>query len=404
MPKNGGKTDVVVAGHICLDIIPKFPRKLTPGQVFIPGRLTEVDGVELATGGAVSNTGQSLHRLGVPTKLMGKVGDDEFGNIILSLVKEMAPVLAKDMIVSKNEETSYSVVLNLPGVDRIFLHFAGTNHTYSMSDIDFDSIKGIKLFHFGYPPIMKKMYEKNGEELKLLLEVVKTAGIITSLDMAMPDPNGESGAVNWRKVLENTIPFVDMFFPSIEEILFMLNRSEYDRLMASGGCIPQTISVDVIRKVSEELLQMGGKIIGLKLGNAGIYLRTGNDNQMADITSLHEDKLPDWINRELWMPCFKVNVKGTTGAGDSTIAGFIAGFLNEKSAVETLKYAVGTGAFCVEEMDSTSGVPQIKELELRIKSNWPKLSILQDLKGWKFNEEHGVWYGPNDKMFIHVQL
>jgi sugar/nucleoside kinase (ribokinase family) len=397
MSKTGGKADVVVAGHICLDIIPKFPKNLAPEQVFIPGRLTEVEGAHLATGGAVSNTGQSLHRLGIPTQLMGKVGDDQFGDIILNLIQEFNPALAEGMIVSKNEESSYSVVLNLPDVDRIFLHCAGTNHTYSMSDIDFDSLKGVKLFHFGYPPIMKKMFENDGEELRLLFEVVKSNGLITSLDMAMPDPNGESGAVNWRKVLEQTLPFVDMFFPSIEEILFMLHRSEYDRLMAQGGDIPQYISVRLLGEIAEELLQMGGKMIGLKLGNAGIYFKTAGADQLAGLTSYYQGDVSDWINRELWIPCFKVNVKGTTGAGDSTIAGFIAGFLNQKSAVETLKCSVGTGAYCVEETDATSGVPDMQQLELRIQSGWPQLSIRQKLDGWTFNEEHRIWHGPHDK-------
>ena len=51
--------DVVVAGHICLDIIPTIPHERIE---FEPGRLLQVGPAVLSTGGAVSNTGLALHR------------------------------------------------------------------------------------------------------------------------------------------------------------------------------------------------------------------------------------------------------------------------------------------------------------------------------------------------------
>ena len=51
---------------------------------------------------------------------MGKVGDDLFGE---GLLKLFAPYGAdRGMAVVSGEETSYTVVLAPPGVDRIFLH------------------------------------------------------------------------------------------------------------------------------------------------------------------------------------------------------------------------------------------------------------------------------------------
>src|SRR5450756_407654 len=78
----------VVAGHICLDIIPEIdhPFELTPGRLF------EVGPPILGTGGAVSNTGVALHILGVPTTLMGKIGDDAFGDSVLAILRRYGPV------------------------------------------------------------------------------------------------------------------------------------------------------------------------------------------------------------------------------------------------------------------------------------------------------------------------
>jgi len=46
----------------------------------------------VSTGGAVSNTGIALHRLGVPTRLMGKVGDDILGRAIPDVLRSHSRV------------------------------------------------------------------------------------------------------------------------------------------------------------------------------------------------------------------------------------------------------------------------------------------------------------------------
>ena len=70
----------VVAGHLCLDIIPGLGH-LQSGEflrLFQPGHLIEVGPAAFSTGGAVPNTGLALHRLGVRTQLIAIVGSDLF--------------------------------------------------------------------------------------------------------------------------------------------------------------------------------------------------------------------------------------------------------------------------------------------------------------------------------------
>jgi len=80
----------VVAGHICLDITPGFSsnKRKELREILSPGKLTNVSGVNLSTGGAVSNTGIALSILGIDTQLMGKIGNDYFGDIVLKILKE----------------------------------------------------------------------------------------------------------------------------------------------------------------------------------------------------------------------------------------------------------------------------------------------------------------------------
>ena len=121
------KKKVIAAGHICLDITPMFPdRKVQhPGELLSPGKLLEVGAADVHTGGSVANTGLAMKKLGADVSLMGKVGKDAFGNMILDILKKHDA--DTDMLIEEGEETSYSVVLAIPGIDRIFLHNAGAN-------------------------------------------------------------------------------------------------------------------------------------------------------------------------------------------------------------------------------------------------------------------------------------
>ena len=130
------KKKVIVAGHICLDITPVFPdgKVKSVEQVLSPGKLIQMGNADVHTGGAVANTGLAMKLLGADVSLMGKVGEDAFGDMILNILDGYD---AKEgMIRDKESTTSYSVVLAIPGIDRIFLHHPGANHTFAVSDID----------------------------------------------------------------------------------------------------------------------------------------------------------------------------------------------------------------------------------------------------------------------------
>jgi sugar/nucleoside kinase (ribokinase family) len=92
----------------------------------------------------------------------------------------------------------------------------------------------------------------------------------------------------------------------------------------------------------------------------------------------------DWADRELWSPCFRVAVAGTTGAGDATIAGLLSGLLRGMSAEESLTAAVGVGACNVEAPDALSGVRTWEATQERIQPRDGNAMPLQlDAPGWR---------------------
>ncbi len=387
-----------VAGHLCLDIFPDFAGS-TPEQFqrsFVPGHLLPAGPLSFSTGGAVSNTGRALHILGIPVRLMGKVGEDFAGQIIRQLVAAQDPDLAGGLIVDPAANTSYTIVISPPGIDRILFHCPGANDTFGAADIRYDELADTALFHFGYPPLMQRMYAPDGAQLAEIFRRVRSLGVTTSLDTAFPDPASPAGQADWRAILGLTLPYVDIFAPSIEEILLMLHRSEYEALLqnAAGGDILPLITPALLSDLSRELLDMGAKIVGLKLGYRGLYLRSASAAALADMGRAGFTHPDAWANQEFWSPCFAVDVVGTAGSGDATIAGLLAAILRDFEPAAALTAAVAVGACNVEAADTLSGIRPWEQTMTRIAQGWPKRPLELDAEGWRFDADRQIWVGP----------
>jgi sugar/nucleoside kinase (ribokinase family) len=390
--------EAVVAGHICLDIQPDLSGsgKEPFDNTFLPGRLVAAGPVICSTGGAVSNTGLALDKLGIATRLVGKVGDDLFGQAIRQIVEVRGHGLADGMIVDSATSTSYSIIINYPGVDRIFLHYPGANDTFEAGDVPYALLEKARIFHFGYPPIMRSLYANGGIQLKEIFLRARQTGVTTSMDMALPDPSSEAGLVDWRVILESTLPYVDIFLPSVEEILFMLHGDTYREMShsASGSDLLALVTPQMLSDLSRELIDMGVNIVGLKLGDRGMYLRTTDRDVLDLIGRTHPSDLGAWAGVELWAPCFKVTVAGTTGSGDATIAGFLAGLLNNLPVEQALTMATAVGACNVEAADALSGICTWEETSRRVANGWERRHMELNAPGWQFDRACGLWRGP----------
>jgi sugar/nucleoside kinase (ribokinase family) len=380
-------TDVLVTGHLCLDVIPSFAH----GNVtFKPGHLTEVGAATFATGGGMSNVGLALIRLGVSTKLVGKIGDDFFGEAVVRVLESYDTKATKDLITEQGGSSSYTLVLNPPNHDRTFLHNPGCNDTFKASDIDLDALGKAKLFYFGYPSLMKAIRE-DPLAFAELYQQAKARGLITCLDMSLPDAEGESGKVDWKHFLETVLPQVDIFIPSLEEMLFMLERRFYD-----SGKWQQEMPAHYLYDMTEKCLGLGVAVAGVKLGEQGLYLRTASKERLMLGTLAEYIDMGEWSKREVWSPIFRVDVKGTVGAGDATIAGFLTSILKGLSPEDALTMACAVGASCVEAPDASSGVRSWEETKARVEEGWTR-GFTASLPDWH-RLSNGV-YSKRSKSF-----
>jgi len=380
------KYDATIAGYLCIDMVPEFPgNELSMGisGLLKPGKLIEIEGLEFNLGGVVANTGMAMKKFGKQVYLNGLIGNDFMGEIAKSMLDKYG--LADGIKITGIAGTAFGIVLAPPGVDRIFLESPGCSKIFDMDFIDFKAVAESRLFHFGYPPLLREFYLNNGEQLMNMFSKVQQMGVATSLDFSLPDLQSESGKQDWLQIMKGVLPLTDIFVPSLEEVLQIMKPGEYARIISSAGNseIIDLIPIGIIREIGRIIIELGAKILLIKAGHRGIYLLTG------DILALNQKEgynLPeaDWNHRELWCDAYPVDpgkVKNSTGAGDTAAAAFLSAILDGTTAETALKLAAIAGRnnlYCQDiykeiygwqtmEEEVLSGQHEIKDLNNNIK-------------------------------------
>ena len=392
--------DVMIAGHLCIDIIPRFPdtgaRRIE--EILRPGKLVNVENAMISTGGPVSNTGINMKTLDNKVCFCACVGDDVLGRLTVDLLK--ASGNAEGIHPISNVASSYTVVVAPPGIDRIFLHNPGTNNHFGSENLDPKLIQQCRHFHLGYPPLMDRMFADEGKELAKIFKIAKEAGATTSCDMTLPDPSSPSGKAPWRKILENILPYIDIHVPSIEETFYMLYPEEFLKMKAehNNAELIDYFTPEQYSAIADEILSMGPKMTTLKSGHRGFYIKTASKDKFAGLGAAKPADPDNWANRELWAPAYTVeNFGSATGSGDSSIAGLLTGYLKGLTIEESLKYATCLGYQNVCVLDAVSGVKDWNTTTQMIKSNMPMIDVHLDDSGWNYHEDLRLFSGPKDK-------
>ena len=340
------KYDAVIAGYICIDLIPAFKKDVAVNEVYDvlhPGRLVEIDGMESTLGGVVANTGMAMKKFSKRVFLNGLLGTDFIGKMARESLEKYG--LLEGIRIVKEKGTAFGLVIAPPDVDRIFLESPGCSELFDLHHIDYDAVADSRVFHFGYPPLLKKFYRQRGKQLASLFKKVSEMGVVTSLDFSLPDTESESGKVNWTDILKITLPYTNIFVPSLEEALKITFPYEYTMLEAEGGTIVDNTPVDLIKELGERLIAWGANIVLIKAAHKGLFLWTGD---VAAINRKQTVCLPEaeWNNRQLWCeayPAIREKIINASGAGDTSAAAFLTAVLNGESPAVAMKYAAIAG-------------------------------------------------------------
>ena len=173
----------------------------------------------------------------------------------------------------------------------------------------------------------------------------------------------------------------------------MLRPDTYHALReeVGGPNILPLIEAGLLSDLGRELLGLGATIVALKLGDRGLYLRIADRSRLAAMGRARPSDPATWADKELWVPCFQVEVVGTAGSGDATIAGFLSALLRDLSPEEAATAAVAVGACNVEAADTLSGLQSWDATWRRVRGGWARHKLAPDAPGWVFDDRHALW-------------
>ena len=241
---------------------------------------------ETISGGSVANSVVGLSQLGNDVGFIGKVNDDELGNKYEDGLKKEK---VKYFYSKKKEKipTGTCLILITPDSERTMVTFLGIAGKINENDIDIEAIKESEMTFFegylwdeGYP---KKAFEKAIKNSK------KTAMSLS--DKFCVDRH----KVNFLDLVKNSL---DITFANEQEILSLIDTKNFEDVIAFGKNL--------------------GKLIVITRGEKGSLAI--NNEEVAEFGIQKNLKIVD-----------------LTGAGDLFAAGFLHGYINNKSLKQCLE-------------------------------------------------------------------
>ena len=272
------------------------------------GRLKLFDRMELHIGGCAANSGIAMARLGLDVTVAGKVGEDIFGRFVMETL-EGHGVDPAGVVVDGSVSTSFTFIMVGSDGQRRFVHTMGANAALCEDDIDPELVKQARILHVAGTMVMPTF---DGEQTANVLAAARDAGVTTCMDTVFNDR-----IEDYLPVIGPCLPHLDMFLPSIEEAERVAGTSE-----------PR----EIVRRIADG----GAGVVVVKLGEEGSYVYGEGE--------------------EAFVPSYVVDAVDTSGAGDSFVAGFLAGRLRGWPLVESARFGNAVAAHCIQALGCTAGV------------------------------------------------
>ena len=309
------RTDVLCAGIIVADHV-SSPIAYIPQ----PGGVVLADQLLLTIGGCAANVGVDLVKLGVGATVVGRVGSDAFGKVVADMLRAQH-VDVSLVQATPGVDTSQTLIVNVVGEDRRFIHSFGANAVFRAADIPLDRATNCRVLYLGGYLLMDSL---KAEELGAVFAAARRAGAKTVLDVVTPGPG------DYLRRVQPLLREVDVFLP---------NNHEAELISGESDPILQ----------AEFFHRLGAGTSIITLGDKGAVL-------IADRLRLRSGTFP-------------VSFVDGSGGGDAFTAGYIAGLLEGRDAEECLRLGSAVGASCVRAIGTTTGVFTRPELETFLRKN-----------------------------------
>jgi sugar/nucleoside kinase (ribokinase family) len=280
---------VAIVGNVNADVL-AWPASEVPP----PGVERAVDRIELRLGGAAAITGAALARLGIEPIVVGCVGDDALGSIVLA---ELDAYGAGTAAIARlaHAPTGVCIAFEAPARDRSFLISLGSLAVFDRSMVPAEALAARFVLSCGY----FNLPALRSDGTAALLAEAKRSGATTLLDTGWDHEGWTDGTLDEVRRL---LPAVDVFLPNEDEAI----RLSGERDPASAARALASIS--------------GGWAVVKRGARGGVA--AGPDG------AFHEAPAPTVV------------VVDSTGAGDAFNAGLLVGLAEAQPWPEALAFAV----------------------------------------------------------------
>lgn len=307
---------VLCLGSICLDILVKNINELPK-----PNHVMQIDDIKLMGGGGALNTSIVLKRFGVESYLMGEVGQDYAGRILLNIMEEES--VNSNYVLQKESKRSsvVNVLINKDG-ERSFLCNPGNFIQIALDEYDWNLLKNFNVLLIASCLLFDNLLP----DFPKILNICRQYNVISIVDTVWPTKPT-------HKLIINSLPYIDYFTPSLEEAQVI-----------SGQQTPKDIS--------QWCLDHGTKNVIIKMDKEGCYLAN------KDL--------------QLQIPALKIPLVDSTGAGDCFLAGLIKGLLEKYPLINATQLANSAGAMCVQSLGAYTGITNFEDLLKNFYSRYNK--------------------------------
>lgn len=326
------RTGVAIAGNLLVDLvkdIAHYPEK---------GSLADITATSRAVGGCANNTSIDLIKIdpALPVSAIGCVGEDEYGQYILSMLRQHG-VNTDGITVTDKHATSFTDVMSLQGGERTFFTYRGANAHFGPEHVDVAALT-CRMLHIGYILLLDKFDSADAEYgtvMARFLHDIRDRGIKTSIDVVT-----KSGA-DYQKVIP-ALKYTDYA---------ILNEIECCSIWGESPRFPDgRLDVATIRHAMQRMLDAGvrEKVI-VHSKEAGFCLSA--DGSFTKVGSLKLDN---------------ALFKGSVGAGDAFCAGCLYSLYHGVSDRDMLEFASAAAAcnlFAANSIDGMRHKDEIKKLK-----------------------------------------
>jgi ribokinase len=296
---------ITVVGSLNMDLIVSAPRIPGPGETVIGG------GFHTAAGGKGANQAVAAARLGAQVNMVGRVGDDTYGQVQLSN-------LAAD------------------GVDTTFVTVDPKAHTgvalITVDDVGENSIvvsPGAN-WHVSATNVEAAKAAISGADMLLLQLETQPEVVTRAIELA---------ARHDVPVVLNPAPARPVPPELLAQVTYLI-PNESETALLSGQPVADLGSAQA---AARKLREMGVGTVVLTLGGKGAFL-------VAQKQEKH-------------VPAFAVEVVDTTAAGDAFVAGFAVAVASGKPLLEAVRFATATGGLATTKLGAQPSLPTLAEVK-----------------------------------------